>query len=69
MYRKENEDCAHCRWYHDGNPNADGIAFYPTCRRHAPLVTGGLHTAIETVWPRTLPSDVCGDFNEEPIAF
>lgn len=47
MYRRQNEDCAHCRWYHDGNPKSDNADYYPTCRRHAPLVTGGLYSSIE----------------------
>lgn len=31
------------------------------CHRHAPLVTGGLHCAVETVFPLTKPENWCGD--------
>ncbi len=32
------------------------------CRRHAPLVTGGMMSPVETVFPSTPASEVCGDF-------
>jgi hypothetical protein len=32
------------------------------CRRHAPLVTGGLHSEVTTEWPKTHCEDVCGDW-------
>ena len=47
---------------HDGETKMMG-----SCRRHAPLVTGGLHTEVSTVWPETKNADWCGDhaFNRE----
>ena len=37
------------------------------CHRHSPLVTGGLHCEVETVWPVTRPENWCGDhaYNRE----
>lgn len=32
------------------------------CHRHAPLVTGGLYSAVETVWPLVAEDNWCGDF-------
>lgn len=31
------------------------------CKRHAPIVTGGLHGPEQTLWPRTAEEDWCGD--------
>lgn len=32
------------------------------CRRHAPLVTGGMMSSVETVWPVVQFFDWCGEF-------
>ena len=45
-------------------PTCATCAFWTTtneCRRHAPLVTGGLHTPTSTEWPSVNPTDWCGD--------
>lgn len=32
------------------------------CRRHAPIVTGGMHAPTMTIWPWVDQTDWCGDF-------
>lgn len=46
--------CASCRFW-------EGEAGEGICRRRAPVVTGGMMSNVETVWPRTTIMDWCGD--------
>jgi len=34
----------------------------PTCRRHAPVATGGMMSGSRTMWPVVQLTDWCGDF-------
>lgn len=34
---------------------------YVQCRRRSPLVTGGMMSTVETVWPKTALGDWCGE--------
>ena len=63
--RPYNAKCANCRWLgpdatHDSTPAITG----PTCRRHAPIATGGMMSGSRTMWPIVQPDDWCGDFSE-----
>jgi hypothetical protein len=42
-----------------GQNGMGGMTF--KCRRHAPLITGGLHSPTMTVWPVIRLDDWCGD--------
>ena len=33
------------------------------CRKQSPLVTGGMMSNVETVWPTVNSGDWCGDFD------
>lgn len=59
MTDKIPQRCDHCwyglPWEHD--------ATKVQCRRHAPIVTGGLHCAISTEWPIVETGDYCGDWS------
>ena len=63
--------CANCHWrgpedaYGDQTPDVSG----PTCRRNAPVATGGMMSALRTVWPVVGLNDSCGDFREDEIEF
>ena len=56
--------CRNCKYrgadasYEDRNDDVTG----PTCRRHAPLVTGGMMSPKQTVWPIVKLDEWCGDF-------
>lgn len=55
--------CGHCNWrgpegVHD---TADAVPG-PTCRRHAPVATGGMMSGSRTMWPVVALTDWCGDF-------
>lgn len=65
-YENDQRICAHCRWMRSRDTESGQIN---TCRRNAPLVTGGLHTPVETVWPEIMLTDWCGDFAEEEPRF
>lgn len=59
------EKCETCRWRGDFYKPADqdvtkGGETYK-CRRHAPVVTGGLHSQTMTVWPWVRKFDFCGE--------
>ena len=61
-----NPRCAACIYLgpegtHDSSPAIIG----PTCRRHAPIATGGMMSGSRTMWPVVQPDDWCGDF--EPV--
>ena len=47
--------CSVCRFW-------DGYGETGRCRRRSPLVTGGMMSAVETVWPIVSDHDWCGDF-------
>lgn len=56
-------ECRNCKWLgpegaHDDAPATTG----PTCRRHAPVATGGMMSGSRTMWPVVQPTDWCGDF-------
>ena len=56
--------CASCKWrgpdgFHDSAPELRG----PTCRRHAPVATGGMMSGSRTMWPVVGLDDWCGDFD------
>lgn len=58
--------CHNCKWlgaegFHDSEPVVVGR----TCRRRAPLVTGGMMSATRTVWPVVALTDWCGDFEHK----
>ena len=36
------------------------------CHRNPPLVTGGMMSSVETVWPVVNPGDYCGEFRTTP---
>lgn len=38
---------------------------YRECHRHAPIVTGGMMSNVETCWPHVKPDDWCGDFEHK----
>lgn len=42
------------------NPDAD-----ISCHRRSPLVTGGMMSSCETVWPSVRRDDWCGDFEHK----
>ena len=48
-----------------GQNGMGGMTF--KCRRHAPLITGGLHSPTMTVWPVIQLHDLCGDHEHEPV--
>jgi hypothetical protein len=55
--------CSNCRYLgppgeHDSAPPVSG----PTCRRHAPVATGGMMSGSRTMWPIVQPDDWCGDW-------
>ena len=66
--RRRDEICSNCRWLGPVRSDHNGDSL-PTCRRHAPLATGGLHTAFETLWPFVDLNDWCGDFEQPPVEF
>lgn len=42
------------------------------CHKRSPIVTGGMMSDIQTVWPEVSPEDYCGDFVEresQPFPF
>jgi hypothetical protein len=45
--------CGACRFF---------AATEGQCRRRAPLVTGGMMSSVETVFPVTLPTEWCGEY-------
>ena len=50
--------CAICRYWDESDEEAlDG-----KCRRHSPIVTGGMMSSVETVWPTTNRDDWCGEY-------
>lgn len=53
--------CETCRWA------IQALNFDPAmqCRRRPPLVTGGLHTPVETVWPHVAANDFCGEHQQK----
>ena len=56
------ETCETCRWLgpigeHDSSPAVTG----PTCRRRAPVATGGMMSASRTMWPVVSLNDWCGE--------
>ena len=70
-YENDPRICAHCRWMvsRDVTVSSGEVVRVNQCRRNAPLVTGGLHTPIETAWPKVALNDWCGDFAEEEPRF
>lgn len=62
--------CGNCRWlgaesvYDDADQTRG-----PTCRRHAPVATGGMMSAPRTLWPIVDLNDSCGDFEEHEVEF
>ena len=57
--------CENCRFYAVNPVSVD----FNTCNKHAPKpVTvneaNDLHSDIVSVWPRVLPDDWCGEFEE-----
>lgn len=52
------ERCGICRFFVKDNDEKDS----GDCRRHAPLVTGGMMSDKETVWPHVDRYDGCGDY-------
>lgn len=55
--------CDECLfWEAIGNSSGAG-----ECRIHAPIATGGMMTAIETVWPTTSPEQWCGEFSFDSL--
>ena len=55
--------CSNCKWlgeegFHDSAPEVRG----PTCRRRAPVATGGMMSGSRTMWPVVDRHDWCGDF-------
>jgi hypothetical protein len=63
MVKDNKRACWLCRQWEPG-PIPEGEAGPSTgwCRKNAPLVTGGMMSAVETVWPITSPNDWCGQF-------
>ena len=53
------DQCSTCH-FGKGYPTDEGVEMH--CHRHSPLITGGLHTPTETVWPLVNPDDWCGDY-------
>lgn len=50
--------CRNCKFYDAGaEPGYDG-----TCHRRAPIVTGGMMSSVETLWPALGPDNWCGEF-------
>lgn len=49
--------CRNCKFAVMGND-----PLHRDCRRRSPLVTGGMMSNVETVWPTVGPDDWCGDF-------
>lgn len=56
------ETCKTCRFW-----TPQGGLEVGECRRRAPLVTGGMMSSIETVWPEVAAIGWCGE-HERPIA-
>lgn len=50
--------CATCQFF---ALEEDGSEVRGDCRRHAPLVTGGMMSSVETVWPQVGETQWCGD--------
>ena len=57
--------CETCRFWKFGyvQPDADvtKAGNFGACKRHSPLVTGGLHTPMSTIWPSVHKDDWCGE--------
>lgn len=54
------ETCGTCKFHGYGRTSAE--VHSNCCRRHAPLITGGLHTDAMTVWPKISVDDWCGEY-------
>lgn len=57
--------CKNCRFYCENPVSVD----FSTCNRHSPKPRtinedSDLHSDIVSVWPRVLPDDWCGEFEE-----
>lgn len=70
-------NCAACKWnggeYLQPTEQTSDVAGL-RCRRHAPIVTGGVHCPTFTAWPTVRADDTCGDFQwpeeaDAPIPF
>ena len=48
--------CRICRFWNDHKTGRG------ECRRAPPIVTGGMMSHVETVWPTTSEDDWCGGF-------
>lgn len=59
--------CKECKWW-GGNPNNNEAMYRGDCRFDAPRVIqlGDINTGLErvTAWPRTMPSDGCGRWEQ-----
>lgn len=55
--------CMNCKWRgEDASHDAVPVVAGPTCRRHAPVATGGMMSGSRTMWPVVDRYDWCGDF-------
>ena len=54
------DECQHCRFFvqYDAPPGNP----FGRCHRRSPLVTGGLHCEVSTVWPEVKQDDGCGEW-------
>ena len=59
-------DCATCKFWM--NLSGEGSGGTGQCRRRAPIVTGGMMSGVETVWPITGEAEWCGE-HEAGYAF
>lgn len=64
----ENETCKTCIWGQDENVNNDASPPIKgrKCRRKPPVVTGGMMSSVQTIWPLVLDADFCGDWQGNP---
>lgn len=58
--------CLNCRWRgENGEHDSEPVIRGPTCRRRAPVATGGMMSASRTMWPVVQIDDWCGDFEHQ----
>lgn len=62
------ETCKTCIWGKDANINEDVSPPVKgrKCRRNPPVVTGGMMSAVQTIWPLVQDADYCGYWQDDP---
>ena len=57
------DNCKDCRFFWQRNTTIH----VGECRRRSPLVTGGVHTKSETLWPVIQTDAGCGEFEPSSV--